>query len=145
MDGGFRAVIFDYRGVIAGPSAEGEGLRVYPQMVAALDRLAAHGLRLGCITNNTRGAPGDAAVLARFEQVVESARVGLRKPDPRIFALMGELLDLRPQACLYLDDIAANCAGAASIGMHAIKVESPEQALGELGAVLGMAFDRPAD
>jgi putative hydrolase of the HAD superfamily len=136
MESAIAAVIFDYRGVITSPP--GEGGEVRPQMVAALDRLAAHGYRLACITNNTRGGRGDEAIFARFEQVLESARAGVRKPDPRIFAMMCDLLALAPRDCLYLDDIGANCAGAASIGMRAIRVESAGQALRELEAALGL-------
>ncbi|MDE2437691.1 MAG: HAD family hydrolase, partial [Sphingomonadales bacterium] len=69
---------------------------IRPAMVAALDRLAQEGYRLGCITNNVpagHGAgmarSGDKAdayeqVFARFEHVIESSKAGVRKPDPRI-------------------------------------------------------------
>ncbi len=122
--------------------------RIRPEMVAALDRLAAAGYRLGCITNNmnagsNRGmahaATSDfAAVMARFEHVVESARAGVRKPDPRIYLLMCEALGLPPQACVYLDDLGINCKPAAALGMHAIKVTGAAQALADLEAVLGL-------
>ncbi len=143
MGSGFRAVIFDYRGVIASATAEGSEARVRPEMVVALDLLVARGLRIGCITNNTRGAQADPAVFARFEHVLESARVGLRKPDPRIFAMMCEHMGLAPHDCLYLDDLGANCEGAASIGMRAIRVESAAQALRDLGEALDMGFAAP--
>lgn len=125
---------------------------IRPEMVAALDRLAGMGYRLGCITNNMRGERGPgmarsegaandyAAVFARFEHVIESAAVGLRKPDPRIFALMCERLALDPGQCAFLDDIGVNCKGAASIGMHAIKVTSAAQALADLGPIVGLDF-----
>jgi putative hydrolase of the HAD superfamily len=123
--------------------------RIRPEMVAALDALAAAGYRLGCITNNMRGgaAPGMgnavhdyAAVMARFERVIESAEAGVRKPDPRIYAMMCEALAVEPPACVYLDDLGVNCKPAAAMGMHAIKVTSGQQALAELGEVLGMGF-----
>ena len=121
---------------------------IRPEMVAALDRLRAAGYRLGCITNNVRGdrGPGMARseeamgrygeVFARFEQVIESARAGVRKPDPRIYAMMCEALAVPPQACVYLDDLGVNCKPAAAMGMHAIKVTSAAQALQELSAIL---------
>jgi len=123
---------------------------IRPEMVATLDRLVAEGLRIGCITNNMRGNRGPgmarseraandyAAVFARFEQVIESAEAGVRKPDPRIFAMMCERLGVEPGECVFLDDIGVNCKGAASIGIHAIKVTGARQALTELGAVLGL-------
>lgn len=124
---------------------------VRPAMVTALDRLKAAGYRLACITNNVPTGHGagmarsldraDAieAVFARFEHVIESSKVGLRKPDPRIYALMCERLGLAPQGCIYLDDLGINCKPAAAMGMHAIKVTSGEQALADLSALLGLA------
>ena len=105
---------------------------IRPAMVAALDRLADAGLRLACITNNVptgHGAgmarSGDARdayeqVFARFEHVIESSKVGVRKPDPRIYRLMCEKLGLGPERCIYLDDLGINCKPAAMLGMHAI-------------------------
>jgi putative hydrolase of the HAD superfamily len=123
---------------------------IRPEMVAALDRLRAAGYRLGCITNNMRGERGPgmarnneamdryAEVFARFEQVIESAAAGVRKPDPRIYAMMCEALALPAEACVYLDDLGINCKPAAAMGMHAIKVTSAAQALGDLEDALGL-------
>ena len=121
---------------------------VRPAMVTALDRLAAAGYRLACITNNVptgHGAgmarePGDSleAIFARFEHVIESSKVGLRKPDPRIYTMMTDQLGVPPEACVYLDDLGINCKPAAALGMHAIKVTSAEQALADLSAVLNI-------
>lgn len=121
-----------------------------PAMIAALDRLTAAGYRIACITNNVptghgagmarSGNRADAleAVFARFEHVIESSKAGVRKPDPRIYAMMCERLGVPPQACIYLDDLGINCKPAAAMGMHAIKVTSGEQALADLSAVLGL-------
>jgi putative hydrolase of the HAD superfamily len=126
---------------------------VRPAMVAALDRLTAAGYRIACITNNVPTGHGagmarsddraDAleAIFARFEHVIESSKAGVRKPDPRIYAMMCELLGLAPQQCIYLDDLGINCKPAAAMGMHAIKVTSGEQALADLSAVLGLKLD----
>ncbi|MCX7284850.1 MAG: HAD-IA family hydrolase [Novosphingobium sp.] len=125
---------------------------VRPAMVAALDRLAAEGYRLGCITNNVPTGHGagmarssDAGdeierILARFEHVIESSKAGVRKPDPRIYQMMYEHLGLDPRACVYLDDLGINCKPAAALGMQAIKVTSGEQALADLGQVLNIKF-----
>ncbi|WP_426166491.1 HAD-IA family hydrolase [Sandarakinorhabdus sp. DWP1-3-1] len=126
---------------------------IRPTMVTALDRCRAAGLKLGCITNNAKvghgaGMTSDpaktaavAATLARFDHVIESSKVGLRKPDPRIYQMMCQLLDLKPTDCVYLDDLGINCKPAAALGMTAIKVTGEAQALADLGAVLGMRFD----
>ena len=125
---------------------------VRPAMVAALDRLKAEGLALGCITNNVPTGHGagmarsfDQAVeveriFARFDQVIESSKAGVRKPDPRIYEMMCAALAAAPAECVYLDDLGINCKPAAELGMHAIKVLSGEQALAELAAALG--FER---
>lgn len=123
---------------------------IRPRMVAALDACRAAGLKLGCITNNARIGDGPgmtrdpaktaavAAILARFDHVIESSKAGIRKPDPRIYLMMCEQLGLPPAACVYLDDLGINCKPAAALGMHAIKVTGEEQALNDLGAVLGI-------
>ncbi len=123
---------------------------IRPAMVSALDRLKEAGYRLACITNNVpagHGAgmarSGDAKdayeqVFARFEHVIESSKAGVRKPDPRIYQMMCDHLGLGPDACVYLDDLGINCKPAAQLGMAAIKVTSGEQALADLGALLGL-------
>jgi putative hydrolase of the HAD superfamily len=121
-------------------------------MVAALDCLKAQGLTLGCITNNVpsgkgAGMAGSAekaaaveAIMARFDHVIESSKAGVRKPDPRIYQMMCEVLDVSPHECVYLDDLGINCKPAAVLGMAAIKVTSGDQALDDLGLALGIKF-----
>lgn len=123
---------------------------IRPEMVAALDRLKAKGFGLGCITNNVPAGKGAGmarsadkaqaidAIMARFDHVIESSKVGLRKPDPRIYQMMCEALNVAPAQCIYLDDLGINCKPAAALGMHAIKVTSGAQALKELGDVLNL-------
>jgi putative hydrolase of the HAD superfamily len=121
---------------------------VRPRMVAALDWLKANGYRIGCITNNvpsSKGAsntdrlPEIAAIMARFDHVVESSKVGIRKPDPAIYLMACEALDVTPTECVYLDDLGINCKPAAALGMTAIKVTSGDQALADLEVALGLA------
>lgn len=123
---------------------------VRPAMVTALDRIKAAGLGLGCITNNVPSGHGAgmadnpdkaaaiAAILARFDQVIESSKVGVRKPDPRIYAMMCAALGAEPSRCIYLDDLGINCKPAAAMGMHAIKVTSGDQALADLATAAGI-------
>ena len=129
-----------------------------PAMVTALDRIVAAGMRIGCITNNAPSGkdgagegPGMAAnamtagklapVFARFEHVIESAKAGVRKPDPRIYQMMCDALGVAPEGCIYLDDLGINCKPAAALGMHAIKVTGERQALDDLSAALGITLD----
>jgi putative hydrolase of the HAD superfamily len=111
-----------------------------PRMVAALKAAKAR-YKLGCITNNVPTGKGMsrevADVLGIFDHVIESSKVGLRKPDPRIYELMCQKLEVTPELCVYLDDLGVNCKPAAALGMIAIKVESEAQALAGLAKVLG--------
>lgn len=125
---------------------------IRPAMVAALDRLKADGFRIGCITNNVPSGKGPgmagtnekaaavAAIMAKFDHVVESSKAGIRKPDPAIYRMACEALGVEPAECVYLDDLGINCKPASMLGMHAIKVTSGEQALADLGKALAMEF-----
>jgi putative hydrolase of the HAD superfamily len=117
-----------------------------PRMLAAIRCIRARGLRVAALTNNWLGdPPRGAAAPARgahplwesFDVVVESAVVGLRKPDPRIYALVCERLALAPARVAFLDDIGRNLKPARELGMATIKVDDPDAALRELGTLLG--------
>src|SRR5262245_32851066 len=117
-----------------------------PRMLEAIRRLRAAGLRVAALTNNwvaeTPGAATSETIKSRlaahFDVFVESAVVGLRKPDPRIYALVCDKLGLPPARVAFLDDIGRNLKPARELGMATIKVDDPEQALRELGALLGL-------
>ncbi|MGE5501963.1 MAG: HAD-IA family hydrolase, partial [Ignavibacteriales bacterium] len=63
-----------------------------------------------------------------------------RKPDPRIYQMMCELLQVDPATCVYLDDLGINCKPASQLGMRAIKVTGEAQLLADLSEVTGLAF-----
>lgn len=116
---------------------------VRPDMVAALDRVCAAGYRTACLTNNMSGEHKSAergetiaAIMARFDAIVESSKVGVRKPEPRFYEIACELLDVQPDRCVFLDDLGINLKPAAAMGMHTIKVLGSEQARADLSAVL---------
>jgi putative hydrolase of the HAD superfamily len=125
---------------------------IRPAMVNALDVLKSKGFALGCITNNVPSGKGAgmagsdekaaaiAAVMGRFDHIIESSKAGVRKPDPRIYAMMCKALAAVPSQCIYLDDLGINCKPAAAMGMAAIKVTSGEQALQDLGTLLALTF-----
>lgn len=124
------------------------GGEVRPEMVAALDAVISAGYLTACLTNNvvTKGAT-DAAreaevaqVMARFDRVVESSKVGCRKPEPRFYEIACGLLGVSPAECVFLDDLGINLKPAAAMGMRTVKVVDPRAALAELGAHLGMSL-----
>lgn len=121
---------------------------VRPEMVRALDHVIASGFRTACLTNNVVSTSPDptprqkevAAIMAKFEHVVESSKVGCRKPEPRFYEIACELLNVSPTECVFLDDLGINLKPAASMGMRTIKVGDPAQALRELSDHIGLEF-----
>jgi len=99
-----------------------------------------HGVRLALLTNNVREwEPHWRAMFdvdEVFEVVVDSSRVGCRKPEPRIYELTLERLGLEAADCAFVDDFEHNCAAAAELGMHAVWFRETEQAIAELRALL---------
>jgi putative hydrolase of the HAD superfamily len=117
-----------------------------PEMVEALKRIKAQ-FKTGCITNNLpANAIGSmtgrslyvAEVMILFDHVIESAKIGLRKPDPRIYRLMVETLKVDPKNCVYLDDLGVNLKPAREMGMTTIKVIRGAQAIAELETATGL-------
>ncbi|WP_164940166.1 HAD-IA family hydrolase [Bradyrhizobium zhanjiangense] len=134
-----RALGAEVRGRDVLPLLQGD---LRPEMVEALKRITAQ-FKTGCITNNLpANAIGSltgrtlyvAEVMALFDHVIESAKIGLRKPDPRIYRLMVETLKVDPNNCVYLDDLGVNLKPAREMGMTTIKVTSGAQAIAELEA-----------
>jgi len=117
-----------------------EGLRANPPMLEELFALQARGYRLALLTNNVREwEPRWRAMLPvdeLFEVVVDSAFVGMRKPEPEIYALTCARLDVDPGVCVLVDDFDNNCEAARAHGMHAVRFDSTEQALSDLRALL---------
>lgn len=119
-----------------------------PPVVEALKTCKAR-VKVGCITNNAPVGKGAsmtqdedkaarvAEVLGLFDHVIESSKLGIRKPDPRIYALMCEALDVDPAACVYLDDLGINLKPARAMGMTTIKVIGQDQLLADLATATG--------
>jgi putative hydrolase of the HAD superfamily len=119
-----------------------------PEMVEALRRTKSQ-FKTGCITNNLpANAIGSASgrtlyvaeVISLFDHIIESAKIGLRKPDPRIYRMMVDALAVDPTACVYLDDLGVNLKPAHEMGMTTIKVTDAAQAITELEAATGLSL-----
>ena len=78
---------------------------------------------------------------SRFQAVVDVATIGVRKPAPEPYLASARALGLAPQACLFVDDMVVNCAGAEAVGMasHHVDIRTPETALDRLAERLGLA------
>jgi len=142
------ALGFPIRGADVLPKLSGQ---LRPRMVEALKACKAQ-FKVGCITNNvvSEHSPGQAegqrmagamaTVMPLFDAIIESSKAGVRKPDPRIYLMMCDLLGVQPETCVYLDDLGINCKPAAGLGMKAIKVIDVDQTLAELSAATGLEF-----
>lgn len=121
---------------------------IRPAMVQALDTVKAAGYAMACLTNNVVGGDGAtperrqavAAVMARFDAVIESSKVGCRKPETRFYEIACETLQVSPHECVFLDDLGVNLKPAAAMGMHTIKVINPDDALAALSAALQLSL-----
>jgi putative hydrolase of the HAD superfamily len=122
-----------------------------PAVVSAL-KACANTFRVGCITNNVSAGEGPGmarvpekaatirGVMDLFEVVIESSKVGVRKPSPEIYQMACAALDVTPDRCVYLDDLGVNLKPARAMGMTTIKVVDPDTALEELSRATGLVF-----
>ena len=120
-----------------------ERLDPNPPMIEWVAGARERGLRTALLTNNVREwEPLWRAKLPEleriFEVVVDSAFVGMRKPEPEIYELTLERLGGEVEAadCLFLDDLEVNCETARALGMRAVRFEHAEQAIAELESAL---------
>ena len=121
---------------------------VRPRMVQALDTVKAAGFKIACLTNNVVSTEEPATerqaqvrtIMHKFDHVVESSKVGCRKPEPRFYEIACELLNVSPNECVFLDDLGINLKPAAAMGMRTIKVVNPDDALVELSGHLDLVL-----
>ena len=120
-----------------------EALHPNRELIAFMRSLRERGLRMALLTNNVREwEPQWRAKLPEideiFEVVVDSAFVGVRKPEPEIYELTLERLGdgLGPRDCVFLDDVEPNVAAAEALGMRAVLFRSNDQAIPEIEAAL---------
>lgn len=123
-----------------------------PRMVSVLKHISqTH--KCVCLTNNVSAGKGPGMsrsdeeqsavkeVMGIFDQVIESSKIGMRKPDPKIYTYTCESMGVEPSEILYLDDLGVNLKPAAAMGMTTVKVISEEQALTDLGRYLNQKFN----
>jgi putative hydrolase of the HAD superfamily len=124
-----------------------DALQPNEPMIEQMRALRERGLRMALLTNNVREwEPSWRSMLPVdeiFELVVDSAFVGMRKPEREIYELTlarlrdrDGLADLRPGECLFVDDVEANCEGASRLGIAAVRFHSNAQAIAEIERLL---------
>lgn len=120
-----------------------EALHPNEEMIALMRELKGSGLKMALLTNNVKEweplwrsmLPVDEI----FEDIVDSAFVGCRKPEPQIYELTLERIGMPAEACLFIDDLHPNVVGAEAAGMRAVHFRDNEQAIGEIRAALNSA------
>ncbi|MGH9093971.1 MAG: HAD-IA family hydrolase [Acidimicrobiales bacterium] len=125
--------------VVAGDVLAAVSGEVRPAMVEAVRRCQER-LRTGLLTNNflVEDKTVDyGPVLDYFDVVVESSRVGCRKPEPQFYRRACDLLGIEPAEAVFLDDLGVNLKPARALGMTTIKVVDAEVALAELEDLVG--------
>ena len=109
-------------------------------MVDLMRELQGRGLRMALLTNNVREWESRWRTMVPideiFELVVDSAFVGCRKPEPRIYEILLERLGVEAQGCLFVDDVEVNCEAARELGMAAVHFRDNEQAIPEVRATV---------
>jgi putative hydrolase of the HAD superfamily len=113
------------------------------RMIEYMRELRGRGYKMAICTNNVREWEARWRAMLPvdeiFEVVVDSAFVGSRKPEPRIYEITLERLGAAPEMTLFIDDVEVNCEGARKLGIGAVRFRSTEQTIGEIEAALGEA------
>jgi putative hydrolase of the HAD superfamily len=111
------------------------------EMVVALRRARAQGVRTGLISNSMGAGRYDRSTFpALFDGVVISGDEGVHKPEPAIYRLGCERVGLAPSECVFVDDLRENCEGAEAVGMTAVLHRGATQTLPRLEGLLGVAL-----
>jgi putative hydrolase of the HAD superfamily len=118
------------------------GGAVRPEMVVALDRVIAAGFVTACLTNNVAGDPRPdvAHVMDRFDHVVESSKIGSRKPERDFYEHACTVAGVAAAEVVFLDDLGVNLKPARAMGMTTIKVVTADQAIADLESVLEISL-----
>jgi putative hydrolase of the HAD superfamily len=108
-------------------------------MVDAVREIRASDLLTGLVSNSWSTDHYDRALLAElFDAVVISAEVGLHKPQPEIYRLAAERLEVEPERCVFVDDLRENCEGAEAVGMTTIRHRSAPETIARLTELTGV-------
>jgi putative hydrolase of the HAD superfamily len=152
VDAAGFAALFEAEAETGGHRIDGQAVlgllvgEIRPQMLEALRRCHER-LKTALLTNNVviAGASRErgtlegpmAEVIDYLDVVVESSKVGLRKPDTAIYELVCDELGVSPTDAVFLDDLGVNLKPARAMGMATIKVADPDDALAELEEIVG--------
>ncbi|HEY8779832.1 MAG TPA: HAD family phosphatase, partial [Solirubrobacterales bacterium] len=113
------------------------GLQPDQPMLEAVGRARDAGVPTGLISNSWVMDHYTDEIRSLFDEVVISAEVGLHKPQPEIYLLAAERLGVRPEDCVFVDDLRENCAGAEAVGMTAVLHRDSAETISRVEELLG--------
>ena len=121
------------------------GMQPEPAMVDAVRQLRRSDLKTGLLSNSWSTTHYDRELLLElFDATVISAEVHLHKPQPEIYRLTAERLEVEPAECLFVDDLKENCEGAEAVGMTAIRHHAPPETIAKLTELTGVELEPAA-
>lgn len=116
------------------------GMGAEPVMIEAVAAARRQGIRCGLLSNSWGHRYDRSRWEELFDATVISGEIGMRKPDPEIYALAAERLGVPPQDIVFVDDIQHNLAPAEEIGMATVHHTDPERTVSELEALFGLVL-----
>ena len=114
------------------------GIRPEPAVIDAVAAARRQGVRCGLLSNSWGHRYDRSRWEELFDATVISGEIGMRKPDPEIYALAAERLGLPPQEIVFVDDIQHNLPPAEAIGMATVHHTTAEKTVTELESLLGL-------
>jgi epoxide hydrolase-like predicted phosphatase len=125
------------------------GMQPDEEMVAVCKQIRGAGMLTGLISNSWSTDHYDRDLLTElFDTTVISAEVHIHKPQPEIYRLAGERLEVQPEECIFVDDLRENCEGAEAVGMTAVRHRSAAETISKLAELTGIplaaAVQRPS-
>jgi len=119
-------------------------MRPVEGMTGMVRRAKQHGIRTGLLSNSWGLNYDRTGWDQLFDVLVISGETGLRKPEPEIYLLAAERLGVRPEECVFVDDLAPNVRGAVAVGMVGVHHTALTSTVEELEALFGVALREPA-
>jgi putative hydrolase of the HAD superfamily len=114
-------------------------------MIDAVRAARTSGVKTGLISNSWGTGIYDRAPIDLFDITVISAEVGLHKPQPEIYRLACERLEVEPGEAVFVDDLRENCEGAEAVGMTAVLHRETAETVARLEELLGVALTPSSD
>ncbi|MEU4157879.1 HAD-IA family hydrolase [Actinoplanes sp. NPDC026670] len=125
-----------------------QDLHPEPSVIAAAQAARAAGIRVGIFSNSLGTEPHDVYAGYDFDRLYDTVLISehykMRKPDPEIYAIMLDLMELPGGACVFVDDTTRNLAPAENLGIATILAKEPADTIAQIKALLGIPLSSHA-